>query len=62
MGMVSEDGYRFGEFEQHTSAFGSRMLMQMGFAGEGSGLGTHAQGMPTPIAATRRARSLGLGA
>ncbi|OAY62639.1 Zinc finger CCCH-type with G patch domain-containing protein [Ananas comosus] len=50
----------FGAFEMHTKGFGSRMMAKMGFV-EGSGLGKDGQGIPQPIEATKRPKSLGLG-
>ena len=55
-------GHGFGEFEKHTSGFGSRMLAKMGFAGEGSGVGKGGTGIAEPITAEVRARRVGLGA
>nr|CAD1831893.1 unnamed protein product [Ananas comosus var. bracteatus] len=50
----------FGAFEMHTKGFGSRMMAKMGFV-EGRGLGKDGQGIPQPIEATKRPKSLGLG-
>eukprot|EP00899_Mesostigma_viride_P015015 jgi/Mesvir1/23514/Mv18220-RA.1 len=55
-------GGGFGEFEQHTLGFGSRMLAKMGFKGCGSGLGKHQHGRSDPIGVVMRPKSLGLGA
>ena len=55
-------GEKFGDFEKHTSGFGSRMLAKMGFRGEGSGVGKAEQGIAEPITAVMRARKVGLGA
>ncbi|XP_077221832.1 D111/G-patch domain-containing protein [Tasmannia lanceolata] len=51
---------KMGGFEKHTKGFGSKMMAKMGFV-EGRGLGKDGRGMITPIEATRRPKSLGLG-
>jgi len=52
----------FGDFERHTTGFGSRMLGKMGFAGAGAGLGRDGAGRAEPILPTMRGKGLGLGA
>eukprot|EP00884_Botryococcus_braunii_P017831 jgi/Botrbrau1/4731/Bobra.0137s0003.1 len=52
----------FGDFERHTTGFGSRMLAKWGFEGQGSGLGRDGQGRAEPLKVTMRQKSLGLGA
>ena len=52
----------FGDFERHTTGFGSRMLMKMGFAGAGSGLGAANQGRAEPVLPSMRGKGVGLGA
>eukprot|EP00898_Chlorokybus_atmophyticus_P000787 jgi/Chlat1/1709/Chrsp127S01938 len=56
------DQRNFGEFEQHTTGFGSKMLAKMGFSGAGTGLGSGGTGIREPIKALMRPKSLGLGA
>jgi len=51
----------FGAFEAHTSGFGSRMLLAMGFGGQGMGLGREGRGMAEPIFAEQRPKRSGLG-
>ncbi len=51
----------FGEFEQHTKGFGSRMLSKMGFVA-GQGLGKQGDGIASPLTSTQRPKRLGLGA
>jgi hypothetical protein len=55
-------GHVFGDFERHTTGFGSRMLARMGYAGEGSGVGRDGRGISEPITAESRAKRVGLGA
>lgn len=50
-----------GNFERHTKAFGSKMMVKMGFV-PGSGLGKDSQGIINPLTAVRRPKSRGLGA
>ncbi|KAK9816982.1 hypothetical protein WJX72_007795 [[Myrmecia] bisecta] len=57
-----ETSLQFGEFERHTTGFGSRMLAKWGFAGQGSGLGRADQGIAEPLGAVMRPKKLGLGA
>ena len=52
----------FGDFERHTTGFGSRMLSKMGFAGAGAGLGRDGAGRAEPILPTVRGKGIGLGA
>jgi hypothetical protein len=52
----------FGDFERHTTGFGSRMLARMGFAGAGGGLGATGQGRAEPVLPSMRGRGVGLGA
>jgi len=52
----------FGNFEAHTTGYGSRIMAKMGFAGKGAGLGKSQQGIATPVEAEKRAKKLGLGA
>ena len=52
----------FGAFEAHTSGFGSRMLLVMGYGGQGSGLGREGRGIAEPISVDRRPKLRGLGA
>ena len=42
-------GHSFGEFERHTTGFGSRMLARMGYLGEGAGVGKDHQGIAEPV-------------
>ena len=56
---VSKD---YGQFEQFTKGFGSKMLKKMGFKGVGSGLGKHGEGVAEPVTAHLRKKKLGLGA
>lgn len=51
----------YGQFEQHTTGFGSRMLAKWGFEGQGSGLGREGQGRAEPLSASMRPKQLGLG-
>ncbi|KAJ1697920.1 hypothetical protein LUZ63_006432 [Rhynchospora breviuscula] len=51
---------KVGEFEMHTTGFGSKMMAKMGFI-EGHGLGKDGQGMIQPIEPVQRPKSLGLG-
>jgi len=51
----------FGEFERHTTGFGSRMLAGMGFV-PGGGLGRDGRGAATPLEAKERPARRGLGA
>ena len=51
----------FGEFERHTTGFGSRMLAGMGFV-PGEGLGRDGRGAATPLEAKERPARRGLGA
>jgi len=52
----------FGDFERHTTGFGSRMLSKMGFLGAGTGLGSAGQGRAEPILVSKRGKGVGLGA
>lgn len=52
----------FGAFEAHTSGFGSRMLLVMGYGGQGTGLGREGRGIAEPIAVDRWPKLRGLGA
>lgn len=58
-GMPSSHAY--GSFELHTTGFGSKMMVKMGYV-EGRGLGKDGQGMAEPIEVLQRPKSLGLGA
>ena len=51
-----------GAFEAHTRGIGSKILAQMGYLGEGTGLGRNKQGIAEPIKAHQRPKKLGLGA
>ncbi|EEH57104.1 uncharacterized protein MICPUCDRAFT_58415 [Micromonas pusilla CCMP1545] len=55
------DPAAFGAFEKHTTGYGGRMMAKMGFT-PGGGLGKNGDGVRTPVAATARAKNLGLGA
>mmetsp|Transcript_4941 Transcript_4941/g.13804 ORF Transcript_4941/g.13804 Transcript_4941/m.13804 type:complete len:669 (-) Transcript_4941:79-2085(-) len=52
---------QYGDFERHTTGFGSRMLARMGFTGAGAGLGREGQGITEPLQARMRPRQAGLG-
>ena len=51
-----------GAFEAHTRGIGSKLLAQMGYLGEGTGLGRNKQGISEPLKAHHRPKKLGLGA
>ncbi|KAL8236953.1 hypothetical protein R6Q59_018034 [Mikania micrantha] len=51
----------YGEFEMHTTGFGSRMMAKMGYV-DGGGLGKDGRGISEPIEVIQRPKSLGLGA
>ena len=48
-----------GYFEKHTRGIGSKLMLKMGY--EGQGLGKHAQGMVDPISVEERPKNLCLG-
>ncbi|CAH9084045.1 unnamed protein product [Cuscuta epithymum] len=50
----------YGAFELHTTGFGSKMMVKMGFTG--GGLGKDGQGIAEPIQVSQRPKALGLGA
>nr|GMD75340.1 G-patch domain-containing protein [Ipomoea batatas] len=50
----------YGAFELHTTGFGSKMMVKMGFTG--GGLGKDGQGIAEPIQVSQRPKTLGLGA
>jgi hypothetical protein len=52
----------FGDFEEHTTGIGSKLLAKWGFAGAGSGLGRGGTGISEPLQVKMRAKGLGLGA
>jgi len=54
-------GGEWGEFEKHTTGFGSKMLAKMGYA-RGQGLGRDGAGIADPILAVQRGKNVGLGA
>ena len=49
-------------FEAHTRGVGSKIMAQMGYLGEGTGLGKNKQGISEPLKAHHRPKKLGLGA
>lgn len=49
-------------FEAHTRGVGSKIMAQMGYLGEGTGLGRNKQGISEPLKAHQRPKKLGLGA
>ena len=51
----------YGQFEQYTTGFGSRMLAKWGFQGQGSGLGREGQGRAEPLVACMHPKHAGLG-
>lgn len=51
----------YGQFERHTTGFGSRMLAKWGFQGQGTGLGRDGQGRAEPLVASMRPHHAGLG-
>lgn len=55
-------GMGYGQFERHTRGIGSKLMLQMGYLGEGSGLGREKQGIAEPLKACQRPKKLGLGA
>ena len=52
----------FGEFEKHTRGIGSKLMADMGFKGQGRGLGPLQGGRAEPVTAFMRPKKLGLGA
>ncbi|VFR01385.1 unnamed protein product [Cuscuta campestris] len=57
---VSCSVQNYGAFELHTTGFGSKMMVKMGFTG--GGLGKDGQGIAEPIQVSQRPKTLGLGA
>lgn len=55
-------GLQYGQFERHTRGIGSKLMLQMGYSGAGSGLGREKQGIAEPLKAAQRPKKLGLGA
>lgn len=60
--MVQATALNYGDFERHTRGIGSKLMAQMGYLGEGTGLGKEKQGMAEPLKALQRPKKLGLGA
>ena len=58
----SSVGLQYGQFERHTRGIGSKLMLQMGYLGAGSGLGREKQGIAEPLKAAQRPKKLGLGA
>ena len=59
-----ETATTFCGFEAHTKGTGSRLLAQMGYKGQGTGLGRHNQGIAEPLQIPKKYKSpsrLGLG-
>lgn len=61
LGLQPQDNRGFAAFERHTTGFGSRMLVRMGYT-QGKGLGAEEQGIRTPLQHSRQTGRLGLGA
>jgi hypothetical protein len=60
--LVQATAMNYGDFEKHTRGIGSKLMAQMGYLGEGTGLGRDKQGMAEPLQALQRPKKLGLGA
>ena len=56
---ISSQDNCVGYFEKHTRGIGSKLMMKMGY--EGQGLDKHVQGMVDPIMVEERPKYLGLG-
>lgn len=59
-----ETATTFCGFEAHTKGTGSRLLAQMGYKGQGTGLGLYNQGIAEPLQVPKKYKSpsrLGLG-
>lgn len=52
----------FADWERHSTGIGSRLMLKMGWAGSGAGLGRRQHGRAEPVEAQRRGKRVGLGA